>query len=105
MSIFLYLWISFIADFFKNPKLTDLAKVTGLYHYNADRTGDPDHCYPIAGASDDLFSLDIKGKSFLLSMGDMKICKALIERIISMGDFIPTLIHPTAIFSLHAKIS
>lgn len=80
-------------------------KVMALYHYNADRTGDFDHGYPIVGSFDDLFSLDIRGKNFLLTMGDMKIRKDLTERIISMGGFVPTLIHPTAIVSPHAKIS
>lgn len=80
-------------------------KVTALYHYNADRTGESDHGYPIVGSFDDLFSLDIKGKNFLLTMGDMKIRKSLTERIMSMGGFVPTLIHPTAIISPHAKIS
>lgn len=80
-------------------------KVSALYHYNADRTGDWDHGYKIVGSFDDLFSQDIKGKNFLLTMGDMKIRKTLTEKILLMGGLVPTLIHPTAIISPHAKIS
>ncbi len=79
--------------------------VSALYHYNADRTGESDHGYKIVGSFKDLFSQDIKGKNFLLTMGDMKIRKELTERIISMGGFVPTLIHPTALVSPHANIS
>lgn len=80
-------------------------KVPALYHYNADRTGESDHGYKIVGSFEDLFSQEIKGKNFLLTMGDMKIRKELTERIISMGGFVPTLIHPTALVSPHANIS
>lgn len=80
-------------------------KVLALYHYNADRTGESDHGYKIVGSFEDLFSQDIKGKNFLLTMGDMKIRKELTERIISLGGFVPTLIHPTALISPHAQIS
>lgn len=79
--------------------------VSALYHYNADRTGESDHGYKIVGSFKDLFSQDIKGENFLLTMGDMKIRKELTERIISMGGFVPTLIHPTALVSPHANIS
>ena len=80
-------------------------KVSALYHYNTDRTGMSDHGYKILGSFDDLFSLDIKGRNFLLTMGDMKIRRTLTERIISLGGLVPTLIHPTAIISPHAHIS
>ena len=79
--------------------------VSALYHYNADRVGEYDHGYKIVGSFEDLFSQDIKGKNFLLTMGDMKIRKELTDRIISMGGFVPTLIHPTALISTHANIS
>lgn len=79
--------------------------VAGLYHYNDERTGQIDHGYKILGSFNDLFSQDITGKYFLLTMGDMNIRKELFERITSKGGIVPTLIHPTAEVSLFASVS
>lgn len=79
--------------------------VAGLYHYNDERTGQIDHGYKILGSFNDLFSQDITGKYFLLTMGDMNIRKELFERITSKGGIVPTLIHPTAEVSQFASVS
>lgn len=92
------------------PVFIDLAKsngftVSGLYHYKDGRTGEIDHGYEIIGSFDDLFSSDIKGKSFLLTMGDNRIRAELTQQILARGGKVPTIIHPTAIISEFAKIS
>ena len=79
--------------------------IAGLYHYNNDRTGEMDHGYKILGSFEDLFSQDLTGKLFLLTMGDMRIRKDLTDRIYSRGGIIPTLIHPTARVSKFAHVS
>lgn len=80
-------------------------EILGLYHYNNERTGQEDHGYTIIGSFDDMFAGNIKGKYFLLTMGDMNIRKELYERIVSVGGIVPTLIHPTAEISEFATIS
>lgn len=92
------------------PVFIDLAlscgyEIKGLYHYNDDRTGEIEHGYPILGSFADLFKTDIKGKSFLLSQGDMRIRQDITNKIISLEGKVPTLIHPTAEISSFAKIS
>lgn len=92
------------------PVFVDIAeacgyKIAGLYHYNADRTGDYEHGCPILGSFDDLYKSAVKGNMFLLSQGDMKIRKEVTERIKSFGGIVPTLIHPTAVISKYARIS
>lgn len=80
-------------------------KVAGLYHYNDERTGEIDHGYTILGSFDDILAHDIKGKYFLLTMGDMNIRKSLFEKITSLGGIVPSLIHPTAEISQFANVS
>lgn len=80
-------------------------EIGGLYHYNDDRTGQVDHGYTILGSFDDMFAGDMKGKYFLLTMGDMNIRKELYNRIVSAGGVVPTLIHPTAEISEYATVS
>ena len=92
------------------PVFMDLAiscgyKIAGLYHYNDDRTGEIEHGYSILGSFDDLFKSEIRGKSFLLSQGNMKIRKEITDKIVSRGGIVPTLIHPSAEISNFAKIS
>lgn len=92
------------------PVFMDLAmdagyRISALYHYNEERTGEEVHGYKIVGSFEDLFSKDIRGKHFLLTMGDMRIRKDLSDKIISRGGVIPTIIHPTAIVSRFARIS
>lgn len=91
------------------PVFMDLALDCGLdikelYHYNDDRTGDNVHGYPIVGSFDDLFSQDISGKNFLLTMGDLSIRKQLTERITNLGGNIPNLISPLAKIARWSKI-
>lgn len=92
------------------PVLMELALdcgylISGLYHYNNDLTGQMFHSYNVLGSFDDLFNTDIRGKNFLLTMGDVHIRKELTELIESKGGIIPTLIHPTAIISRFCEIS
>lgn len=79
--------------------------VLGLYHYNDDRTGEIDHGIPILGSFSDLYISDIRGKNFMLTMGDMSIKQEESNKIRSLGGIIPTLIHPNAIISRFAKVS
>lgn len=90
--------------------LIDLANACGytvavLYHYNSERTGQVDHGFTILGSFDDLFSQNIEGKFFLLTMGNMQIRKDLYGKIVSKGGIVPTLIHPGAAVSQFALIS
>ena len=93
------------------PVFIDMAEqcgyeISGLYHYNNERTGEMDHGFKILGSFDDLFSRgSLSGKSFLLTMGDNEIRAGLTERILSMGGQIPSLVHPTSVVSRFAKIS
>lgn len=88
----------------------DLAKacgyaIAGLYHYDNTRTGQIDHGYSILGCFEDLFSQNIEGKHFLLTMGDMNIRQNLYNRITLAGGIVPTLIHPSAEISEFATVS
>ena len=79
--------------------------VAGLYHYNSARTGEVDHGYKILGSFGDLLRIDLRGKNFCLTMGDMAIKQAVSSDIIQRGGVVPTLIHPTAIISRFANVS
>lgn len=79
--------------------------VAGLYHYNNERTGEIDHGIQIIGSFNDLYSSSIRGKYFMLTMGDMIIKKEVSKSILSFGGVIPSLIHPNAIISRFAKVS
>lgn len=93
------------------PVFIDIAeqceyKISGLYHYNDDRTGEIDHGFKILGSFEKLFSeSSLRGSNFLLTMGDNTIRAQLIERILQLGGNIPSIIHPTAVISRFAKIS
>lgn len=93
------------------PVFIDLAEqcgfeVSGLYHYNAERTGEVEHGFRILGSFAELFSNgDLSGKNFLLTMGDNEIRAALIRKILSYGGRVPSLIHPTSVISRFAEIS
>ena len=80
-------------------------KVVGLYHYNETRTGEYDHVYEILGDFADLMNFHIKGKSFMLTMGDMNIKNEISDNLIHYGGILPTLIHPTAVISKFVQIS
>ena len=79
--------------------------IGGLYHYSSDYNTAIDCGYEILGSFDDLFAMDIAGKNFLLSMGDMKIRKKLTEKILNNGGLLPSIIHPSAVISRYADIS
>lgn len=92
------------------PLFIELAEVcgyhvAGLYHYNDDRTGLTDHGYKILGSFNDLFSNDLHGKNFCLTMGDMSIKQSVSQKILSFGGVIPTLIHPHSVVSRFASVS
>lgn len=93
------------------PVFLDLAiacnyRIVGLYHYNSEKTGDEDYGYKILGSFDDLFAIgDLRGKEFLLTMGDNKIRTELSDRIIKQGGKVPSMIHPTSVISNSATIS
>jgi len=80
-------------------------QVTGLYHFNDERTGEVDHGFKILGSFDDLYHQDIKGKYFLLTMGDMNIRREISVKLIKRGGLIPTIIHPSAQISRFATIA
>jgi len=93
------------------PVLLDLAigcgyTIAGLYHFNDERTGQVDHGFKIIGSFNDLWQIgNLKGMSFLLTMGDLNIREKLTQKILSLGGTLPTLIHPSAVISSFAKIS
>lgn len=93
------------------PVFIDLAEqcgyeILGLYHYNNERTGETDHGFKILGSFDDLFSSEnLCNKKYLLTMGDNDIRSQLIEKITSLGGYVPSLIHPTSVISRFSKIS
>lgn len=79
-------------------------EIKALWHYNGERTGQTDHGYNIRGSFDQLFDGDLRGRSFLLTMGDINIRKSLIDRILWGGGKLPALIHPRAVVSHAAMI-
>lgn len=80
-------------------------KISGLYHYNEDKTGSIDHGFKILGSFEQLFETDLRNKNFLLTMGDNQIRSDLSEKICNLGGNVPTIIHPTSIISRFASIS
>ena len=79
--------------------------VAGLYHYNDSRTGQIDHGYKILGSFDDLYKTSLRGKNFMLSMGNMAIKREVSTHLLSLGAKLPSFIHPNAIISRFAVIS
>jgi len=80
-------------------------EIAGLYHYNNERTGQIDHGYPILGSFEDLLNSDIKGKKFMLTMGDNEIREEIFNKLINKGGIFPTIVHPKSIVSRYATIS
>lgn len=80
-------------------------KIAGLYHYKEGRKGEIVNGYEILGSFDELFSSDISGKYFLMTMGEMSIKKELTDRIEAKGGIVPTVVHPSAIIYKSASIS
>ena len=79
--------------------------IGGLYHYCSNFDYIETKGYPLLGTFDDLFASCVRGKQFLLTMGNMDIRKKLTERILQFGGRIPSVIHPTAVISRYSKIS
>lgn len=79
--------------------------IKGLYHYNAERTGEYLLGYEIIGSYDELFALPtLQGMQFALSQGDNKLREELFLKIKSKGGTIPTIIHPSAQVSKYSKL-
>lgn len=78
--------------------------VGGLYHYLDDRTGELLFGHRILGSNSELFSSDIRGKIFAISVGDNDIRADLYQQILKHGGVIPTMIHPTANVSKYATV-
>lgn len=80
-------------------------RIAGLLHYNHDCIGENYFGYRIGGCFEDLFAENsIKGKNFLITMGDISIRETLFNRIVGYGGAVPSLIHPSAVVSRHAQI-
>lgn len=79
--------------------------IAGLYHYNNERTGEIDHGFKILGSFNDLYHLDIKGKYFLPTMGNLIERHKVITKLTELGGNIPTIVHPTAHISRFTKIA
>lgn len=78
--------------------------VVGLYHFEEGRKGEIYFGQMIKGSNDDLFSSNLLGKQFAISVGDNEIRSSLYEKIIMLGGSIPTLIHPSAVVSRYAQL-
>lgn len=80
--------------------------VSGLYHYNDERTGENVHGFPIIDSNTNLFKREsLMGMNFAISVGDNKIRAELAEMIRKKRGNLPTLIHPTAVVSKYAEIA
>lgn len=78
--------------------------VVGLYHYERGRTGEKYFSHDIIGDNEELFSSNLLGKQFAISVGNNEIRSCLYKRIIDSGGSVPTIIHPSAIVSKYAQI-
>lgn len=78
--------------------------IGGLYHYLDDRTEENYFGHRIIGSNRELFSKNLKGMSFAISVGNNDIRSELYKHIIQLGGDIPILIHPTAIVSKYSMV-
>ena len=78
--------------------------VGGLFHYLDDRTGEEYFGHRIIGSNREIFSKDLSGMSFAISVGDNDIRYELYNRIIRQGGNVPILIHPTAVVSKYSTV-
>jgi UDP-perosamine 4-acetyltransferase len=78
--------------------------IGGLFHYLDDRTGEDYFGHRIIGSNRELFTKDLNGMSFAISVGDNTIRFELYNRILQLGGNIPLLIHPTAVISKYSKV-
>jgi sugar O-acyltransferase (sialic acid O-acetyltransferase NeuD family) len=77
--------------------------VTGLYHYNDERTGETVHGIPIIDSTPNLIkSESFWRKNFAISIGDNLTRRRTAINIRRGGGVIPSLIHPSAIISKFA---
>lgn len=78
--------------------------IAGLYHYQEGRMGDLYFGHEIIGCNEKLFSQDLYGMNFAISVGDNDIRADLYNKIAERGGNVVTLIHPTAVVSKYSKI-
>lgn len=79
--------------------------ISGLLHYNYDRTGEDYFGQKIVGCFEDLLKREsLTGINFALSMGNLSIRREIYDRIIAKGGNIPTLIHKSCNISPRAII-
>lgn len=78
--------------------------VAGLYHYENGRKGEIYFGHEIIGDEDELFSSDLSGKLFAISVGDNEIRSSIYDKIILCGGCVPTIVHPTAVVSKYAEL-
>lgn len=78
--------------------------VAGLYHYLEDRIGEDYFGHQIIGSHDELFSQNLRGKRFAISVGNNDMRAKLFYKISQCGGEAVTLIHPTAVVSKYSTI-
>ena len=78
--------------------------IAGLYHYQSERTGELYFGHKIIGSNKELFTQDLHGKNFAISVGNNDIRADLFNKITERGGNVVTLIHPTAVVSKYSKI-
>lgn len=92
------------------PVFIDIAEqagytILGLYHYNDELTGEVSQGYPVLGSYHDLLSQQsLKGKAFLLTMGNNDIRQKLAKNIRYLNGETPAIIHPMAVVSRFAQV-
>lgn len=78
--------------------------VVGLYHFEKGRENELYFGHKIIGYNDKLFTSDLSGKQFAISVGDNNIRASLFERIKKTGGELPTIVHPSAIVSKYSSL-
>lgn len=78
--------------------------IAGLYHYQNERTGDMYFGHRIIGCNEELFTQNLYGKNFAISVGNNDIRADLFNKIKERGGNIVTLIHPTAVVSKYSQL-
>lgn len=79
-------------------------RIAGLYHYLGDRTGENYFGHPIIGANNELFSQNLRGKQFAISVGNNDIRAELFYKIEQCGGEVVTLIHRSAVVSKYSCV-